>query len=46
MPWDHPLIDTSGLVENDVMQEQENEGGMREVLKADNAPMKLGDQVS
>lgn len=45
VPWDRPLIDTSGLAENDVMQEQENEGGMQEVLKADNAPVKPGDQV-
>jgi len=44
VPWDHPLINTSGLVEDDVMQEQGHEGGMQEVLKADNASMKPGEQ--
>ena len=42
MPWDHPLIDASGLEEDDVMQEQEHEGGMQE---ADNASMKPGEQA-
>lgn len=37
MPWDYPLIEASGLAEDDVVQEQEHEGGMQEVLKADNA---------
>lgn len=29
----------------DVMQEQEHEGGVQEVLKADDASMKPGEQV-
>lgn len=45
VPWDHPLIDTSGLAEDDVMQEKEHEGGMQEVLKADNASMKPREQA-
>lgn len=37
VPWAYPVIGASGLAEDDVVQEQEHEGGMQEVLKADNA---------